>query len=112
MNTYGEEVGYGTEHSLEKFKAMRESFRYLRPPYERNYIIVEARFIDEAPHYIVLDGFHRLTILATRGETMIPVIVKNIVHGRRLRKTIFLVSFKEHPASQHEAFLQCAEKLS
>ena len=112
MRDYGPEVGYGTEHNLVKFKALTTSLQYLKPPYERSYIVAEVRMMNGAPSYVVLDGFHRLAILAARGETTIPVIVKNIQNGRKLRQAIFVESFKTHSAAQHEAFLKCAREMS
>ena len=111
METYGEEVGHGVEHNPEKFKALAGSLDYLKTPHERSYIVVEVRMMNGAPAYVVLDGFHRLAILAARGETAIPVIVKNIQNGRKLRQAIFVESFKNHSATQHAAFLKCAKEM-
>lgn len=55
------------DHCAENLLRLAEQFEYLAPPHETAYIL--SRYVPESDQYLVIDGLHRASILASQGAT-------------------------------------------
>lgn len=91
LKRYGTKVGYPAHVSFDKFMRLARNLKYLSTEYKNHHIIV----VEIAEGYLVLDGTHRISILASRGNT--NVIVKKV-------PLWWVVPFL---GWEHYCFLQC-----
>ena len=61
------------DHCAENLLRLAEQFEYLASPHETAYIL--SSYIPESDRYLVMDGLHRASILASRGATDAVVAV-------------------------------------
>jgi SAM-dependent methyltransferase len=94
LRRYGVHVGCGREHSVEKFSSLLRGFHYLKPPHEREYIVVVAANDNGQVVYPILDGVHRAAILAARKEQVVPIVIVNVSQAKNLRLRCFVDSFR------------------
>lgn len=79
--TYGENVGYGREHSVNSFKQILNSKdSYLSGAYNRDYIVVEEVSGLFGKKLVVLDGVHRLCQLISQEVPAAPVVILKRKH--------------------------------
>lgn len=75
LEKYGENVGYGIEHSVENFeKLLSDKHAYLEGKFSSNYIICE-KYKTSFWGYknIIIDGVHRACLLLKQGFKEVPV---------------------------------------
>jgi len=76
LESFGNTVGYGKEHSSCKFLELIKTFRtYLDSKHTHKYIICYEKKAIFGKQYIILDGLHRAAILSTRNLGRIPICV-------------------------------------
>lgn len=97
LEKHGAHVGGGKEHSLRAFIELGRNFHYLSRLYARDYILVTPlKNEGSGVLFRVLDGVHRLALLAFAGETHVPVVVCGATGISEMRLKWFVESFKNH----------------
>jgi len=72
--TYGKDVGFGAEHSVESFeRLLSSSYKYLEGEYSSNYIICEHVKTETGVMNVLMDGVHRACLLLSQGVRIVPV---------------------------------------
>jgi hypothetical protein len=61
--------GLKNHYNINKYLSLVEGFKYLNPPHQHSYVIVEKK----NDKYVVLDGLHRACIHAFQGNSEIKV---------------------------------------
>lgn len=63
------------DHTLANLLRLRDSFRYLAPPFHADYIVVREEGEGEGARFVVVDGVHRAALLKNQGVEEINVAV-------------------------------------
>jgi SAM-dependent methyltransferase len=94
---YGLAVGYGAEHSVDRFSTLLASDEgYLAPPFASHYIICERVKSILGEKIVIVDGVHRACQLLLQGVTSVPVAVMEKNQADRLAQFYrYLIDYKD-----------------